>query len=68
MVFGAVVDAKETSKKKKSKYLQKTLEKRDILNIIITLKVISKFSLSSGNSEDIIQKYNDQRYKTIFCI
>lgn len=67
MVFGAVVDAKETSKKK-SKYLQKTLEKRDILNIIITLKVISKFSLSSGNSEDIIQKYNDQRYKTIFCI
>lgn len=54
--------------KKKSKYLQKTLEKRDILNIIKTLKVISKFSLSSGNSEDIIQKYNDQRYKTIFCI
>lgn len=67
MVFGAVVDAKETSKKK-SKYLQKTLEKRDILNIIITLKVISKFSLSSGNSEDIIQKYNDQRHKAIFCI
>lgn len=67
MVFGAVVDAKETSKKK-SKYLQKTLEKRDILNIIVTLKVISKFSLSSGNSEDIIQKYNDQRHKAIFCI
>lgn len=53
---------------KKSKYLQKTLEKRDILNIIVTLKVISKFSLSSGNSEDIIQKYNDQRHKAIFCI
>lgn len=67
MVFGAVVDAKETSKKK-SKYFQKTLEKRDILNIIVTLKVISKFSLSSGNSEDIIQKYNDQRHKAIFCI
>lgn len=57
---------KRNKQKKKKKHSQKILQKRDILNIIVTLKVISKFSLSPGNSEDIIQNYNDQIYKAIF--
>ena len=63
MVFGAVVDAKETSKKKIETFTKNIREKGHTehnCNI--------KFSLSPGNSKDKIQKYNDQRYKTLFLL
>lgn len=65
MVFGAVVDAKETSKKKIETFTKNIREKGHTEHNC-NIKSYLKISLSPGNSEDKIQKYNDQRYKTIF--